>query len=97
MTPEEIWAWIEKQEKKYMETDVPVSDRQVEFLIRQLKGIENQLPEQELYKDFALKMEAKFIRMGVESRFMLFDFIKNLIHTIFIKKEHYTPYPLRQP
>ena len=72
------------QESKYVDRAVPFSDRQVDYLIKQLRIIEPYLqkvePDNDAWEHFAAKMEVKFINTPYTGRWMLFDFCKNLIH-----------------
>lgn len=86
---QETWDWIERQEEDFIKKDIPFSDRQVNYLIAQLRICEPYLnkhcDDKELVFQFADKMEEKFYKMGYHQRFMLFDFVKNFIHEL-IKK-----------
>lgn len=81
---QETWDWIRLKEERYMDTDIPFSDRDVSMLIKKLRIIEPYLqrlePDNETFEHFASKMEVKFIKTPYHQRFMLFDFVKDLIH-----------------
>lgn len=86
----DLWNWIERQERDFVNRDVPFSDRQVKYLISQLRLVEPYLkkhhPNKELVEHFADKMELKFYKEDYTQRFLLFDFIKNFIHETLIRK-----------
>jgi len=87
---QEVWDWIERQETDFVNKGIPFSDRQVNYLILQLRLIEPYLQkyceDKELTLKFADKMEIKFYKMSYHKRFLLFDFVKNFIHDNLIKK-----------
>ena len=87
---QETWNWIERQEKDFVNRGIPFSDRQVKYLISQIRLCEPYLKKhcenQELVVKFADKIEIKFYRMDYSQRFLLFDFVKNFIHDNLIKK-----------
>jgi hypothetical protein len=87
---QETWNWIERQEQEFVNRGIPFSDRQVQYLVSQLRLCEPYLKahcnNQELVEKFADKMENKFYKMSYHERFLLFDFVKNFIHDNLIKK-----------
>lgn len=87
---QDTYDWLERVEGEFVNRNVPFSDRQVSYLIGRLRLVEPYLKANsdgnELYNHFACKMEMKFLKENYHQRFMLFDFIKNLIHEELIKK-----------
>lgn len=85
----DVWYWIEHIEEDFVKRNVPFSDRQVAYLIKKLRMLEPYLilknPGNELYEHFADKMELKFLKEDFHQRYLLFDFIKHLVHETFIK------------
>lgn len=81
---DEVYKWLEMVEERFVEKGIPFSDSQVKILIMKVKHIEPYLqkaePDNELFQYFAEKMEEKFYKEDYTQRFMLFDFIKNIIH-----------------
>ena len=80
----ETYKWLEMVEERFVDKGIPFSDRQVKVLIMKIKHIEPFLqeaePNNDLFDHFAEKMEEKFIKEDHSQRYMLFDFIKNMIH-----------------
>ena len=87
---QETWNWIERQEIQFVSKGVPFSDRQVNYLVAQLRlcqpYVHKHCKDQELVDQFADKMESKFYNMEYHDRYLLFDFVKNFIHENLIKK-----------
>ena len=91
----ELWEWIRTVELKFGINKIPIPDQYCEILIRKLTALHPALVADGLPKysgvfrdDFVNKFMLKLYKTP-ESRSMLFDFIKNLIHENLLQEDIY--------
>lgn len=83
----ETWNWIRNIEKKYTMNDRVIPDKMIDILIGRLYTIEQDFIHcnNAKYKDILNRslipnFDLKLTKSKDTDRFMLFDFMKNLIH-----------------
>ena len=92
----ELWKWIELVELKYTMNDRMIPYKYIDVLMNKIKIIEPELKATRntiytsiLNDNFADKFALKLMKTPEDKIFMLFDFIKNLIHECLLKKDLY--------
>ncbi len=86
--PRDLWHWIQRVELKYVMNDREIPATHCNILLNKLHNIIPLLKSNHITKynsiindDLVPNLELKLYKIGEEkNRFMLFDFVKNLIH-----------------
>ena len=91
----EFWEWIRQVELKFGVNQIPIPDQYCDLLLNKLTALLPTLQQHGLSKysgvfadDFVSKFMLKLYKT-TESRSMLFDFIKNLIHENLLQEDIY--------